>query len=55
MYSGLGAAWATLISYGIPIVLMPYFFKAARPLHQIHVGAFGKIGSVFKFKNKSNG
>lgn len=55
MYSGLGAAWATLISYGIPIVLMPYFFRAGRPLHQVHVGAFDKIVSILKFKNKSNG
>jgi PST family polysaccharide transporter len=55
MYSGLGAAWATLISYGIPIILMPYFFRAARPLHQIHVGSFDKIVSILKFKNKSNG
>ncbi len=55
MYSGLGAAWATLISYGIPIVLMPYFFRSARPLHQIHLGSFDKIISILKFKNKSNG
>lgn len=55
MYSGQGAAWATLISYGIPIVLMPYFFSVARPLHQIHVGSFDKIVSILKFKNKSHG
>lgn len=55
VYSGLGAAWATLISYGMPIVLMPYFFKEARPLHQIHVGSFDKIISIIRFNNKSNG
>ncbi len=54
IYSGLGAAWATLISYGFPIVLMPYFFKGARPLHEIHVGAFAKIALILRFKNKSN-
>ena len=31
-YGATGAAIATLISYGIPTVLLPYFLKEARPL-----------------------
>lgn len=54
-YQGVGAAWATVIAYGLPVLMVPYVVKRASHLHQIHMGALCMIPSILRLKNNQNG
>ena len=56
-YQGVGAAWATLIAYGLPVLIVPYVVPRARFLHRIHTGALQIVFSLIslKFDQKKNG
>lgn len=53
-YHGVGAAWATFIAYGLPVLMVPYFVPRARHLHQIHLGALYRALSILGIKRKHN-
>lgn len=40
IYGPTGAAFATLVSYGIPTIFVPYFFKQSRPIFFIFFRSF---------------
>ena len=54
-YQGVGAAWATVIAYGLPVLMVPYVLKRASHLHQIHLGALCMIPSILRLENNQNG
>jgi O-antigen/teichoic acid export membrane protein len=56
-YQGIGAAWATLIAYGLPVLIVPYIVPRAKFLHQIHAGALQIVFSIISLKvdKKKNG
>jgi O-antigen/teichoic acid export membrane protein len=54
-YQGVGAAWATVIAYGLPVLMVPYVVRRASHLHQIHLGAIYMIPSILRLKNNQNG
>lgn len=45
-YGVTGAAVATLISYGVPTIFLPYFFKPSRPIFFIFFQSF----NIFRFR-----
>jgi PST family polysaccharide transporter len=49
-YEGVGAAWATVISYGLPVLAVPYIVTRAKRLHSIHIGSLHVIFSIFGLK-----
>ncbi len=49
-FEAVGAAWATLMAYGLPAILVPYIMPRGRHLHNIHLGALCMAASILSFK-----